>query len=141
MVWGIHVLAIPAAREINLCPDARRAWLQWQSIVTCTDSVEVQAQESNSLLRKTIGIIRSQSEVTTDHAKIIWESRSVSGRVIEQVVDDCTTIETSEASVCPLEVQMGIPVVGFILWNRNRTALALPEDGSAKRSKVATTKD
>ena len=35
----------------------------------------------------------------------------------------------------------GIPIVGFILGNGNGSALALPEDSSTKRPKVATTND
>lgn len=35
----------------------------------------------------------------------------------------------------------GKPIVGFILWNRDRSALALPEVRSANTPKVTTTND
>lgn len=80
VIRRVKVLAVPAAREVDLGPDATGASLGGQLIVAGAYAVEVQADESDSLLSKAACIVGSQIRVTTQHAEVIREDDEIFGQ-------------------------------------------------------------
>lgn len=141
VVGRVDVFAIPAAREVHLRADAGGAHLLRESRMLGSLALEVEAEEIDCLCGRA-SIVATFAGIPADHAEIRRECLGCPRLVRKEIVNNGTAVDARKTSVCPLEVQVGEPVVGFVFLDRDGGTLTLLEEiGGGLETEVAAPDD